>query len=172
MEHVGLTVVDTEWGWVGLATSARGLLGVGFPQPTEEEAWRQLRERWPEGDLLPDDSLSSLKTKLQQYYAGQPVDFRAEVSTLAFPAGQPFYRQVWQAVGNIPYGETRTYGEIAAEVANPKASRAVGAAMATNQWPIIIPCHRVVGSGFRLTGFGGGLELKARLLDMEKKAVR
>lgn len=171
MQNVGLTVFETDWGWVGLASSKRGLLAVGFPHPSEEAAWREIRERWPEAELLGDEALADLKAKLRRFYAGEPVDFQPELALLDFPSGRCFYRKVWETVNKIPYGETRTYGEVAAAVGNPKASRAVGTAMATNQWPIIVPCHRVVGSGFRLTGFGGGLDLKARLLSMEK-AVR
>lgn len=83
--------------------------------------------------------------------------------------GSPFMERVWEELKNIPYGETATYGEIAALVGKPKAARAVGLACGKNPVPIIIPCHRVIGSGGKLTGFGGGLKMKMGLLELEQK---
>jgi methylated-DNA-[protein]-cysteine S-methyltransferase len=82
--------------------------------------------------------------------------------------GTPFQIKVWKALQKIPYGETRSYGEIAAIIGNPKASRAVGMANNRNRLPILIPCHRVIGSDGSLTGFASGLKLKKQLLDLEK----
>ena len=169
MDDVGLTVLETDWGWMGLASSPRGLVEVRFPQPSEEAAWRELRETWPEADLLPDEALTGLKDKLRRFFAGEPICF-ADDFQLDCPPGRPFHRKVWEVVASIPYGETRTYGQVAAEAGRPRAARAVGAAMATNPWPVVVPCHRVVGSGGSLTGFGGGLGLKSRLLEMERRA--
>jgi len=84
--------------------------------------------------------------------------------------GTPFQIEVWNELLNIPYGETRSYGEIAAAVGRPRAARAVGAAIGANPLPIIVPCHRVIGKNGSLVGFGGGLCLKERLLLLEKKA--
>lgn len=84
------------------------------------------------------------------------------------PAGTPFQRQVWRAIGQIPYGETRTYQWIANKIGKPKAVRAVGQACGANPWPILIPCHRVVGSGGKLGGFSRGLRLKRQLLALEQ----
>lgn len=83
------------------------------------------------------------------------------------PAGTPFQLKVWQALQSIPYGEVRTYGQIAAAIGCPKASRAVGMANHCNPLPLFIPCHRVIGSDGRLTGFAGGLEIKEKLLRLE-----
>lgn len=83
--------------------------------------------------------------------------------------GTPFQMAVWQALEDIPYGETRSYGEIAAAVGNPKAGRAVGMANNRNPISIIVPCHRVIGSTGKLVGYGGGLEKKVFLLELEKK---
>ncbi len=101
--------------------------------------------------------------ELLEYFAGTRTEFTVPLS----PAGTDFQRAVWRALQGIPYGETRTYGEIAAAVGRPGAARAVGTANHRNPIPIIIPCHRVVGSNGQLCGFGGGLDLKRRLLELE-----
>ena len=85
------------------------------------------------------------------------------------PAGTPFELAVWQALERIPYGATRTYGEIAHDVGRPGAARAIGQANHKNPIPIVIPCHRVVAAGGKLGGYGGGLNLKRRLLDLETR---
>lgn len=102
--------------------------------------------------------------ELTEYFAGQ----RSRFSVLGSPEGTPFERRCWDALRQIPYGETRTYGEIARAVGNPKGFRAVGSANHKNPIPIIIPCHRVVAAGGGLGGYGGGLELKRRLLTLEQ----
>jgi methylated-DNA-[protein]-cysteine S-methyltransferase len=102
-------------------------------------------------------------SQLREYFSGRrrqfdlPLDFQ----------GTAFQKQVWQALLTIPFGETRSYGQVATQVGRPKASRAVGAANGRNPIPIIAPCHRVIGASGRLTGFGGGLDVKARLLRLE-----
>lgn len=108
--------------------------------------------------------LREARRQLQDYFAGQrrtfdlPLDFR----------GTAFQRRVWSALLTIPYGETRSYGEIARGIGSPDASRAVGAANGRNPISIIAPCHRVIGQNGSLTGFGGGIENKAFLLDLER----
>ena len=84
------------------------------------------------------------------------------------PEGTPFQRRVWDALLEIPYGETTSYGEIARRIGQPQASRAVGLANGSNPLPIIIPCHRVIGSNGSLTGYGGGLPIKQQLLALER----
>jgi len=102
--------------------------------------------------------------ELKEYFAGTRRDFTLPLA----PAGTPFQLQVWRALRAIPYGETRTYGQIAAAVGRPKASRAVGGANNRNPLPIVIPCHRVIGSNGQLTGYAGGLETKRLLLRLER----
>lgn len=85
--------------------------------------------------------------------------------------GTDFQRRVWNELVNIPYGETRTYKEIAKAIGNPKATRAVGGALNRNPVLLVVPCHRVIGSNGKLVGFGGGLELKERLLELERKTI-
>lgn len=103
--------------------------------------------------------------ELEEYLAGRRTEFTVPVR----PEGTAFDHRVWDAVAGIRYGETVTYGEIARHIGNPKGARAVGTANGRNPIPIIIPCHRVVAAGGRLGGYGGGLPLKRRLLDLEAR---
>lgn len=103
--------------------------------------------------------------QLQEYFAGQRRDFTIPIRT----NGTPFREKVWEALRTIPYGETRSYGQIAAQVGKPKASRAVGGANHHNPVMILTPCHRVIGADGSLTGFGGGLDVKEKLLQLEKE---
>ena len=102
-------------------------------------------------------------TQLDAYFAGELREF----SLPLMPKGTAFQESVWQALTEIPYGETWSYGQLAANIGKPRASRAVGAANGVNPIPVIIPCHRVIGSSGKLTGFGGGLETKRLLLELE-----
>jgi methylated-DNA-[protein]-cysteine S-methyltransferase len=103
--------------------------------------------------------------QLREYLAGRLTAFDLPLA----PEGTPFQREVWRAVAAIPYGETRSYGEIARRMGRAEAVRAVGAANGQNPLPLVIPCHRVIGSDGRLTGYGGGLPLKKRLLALESR---
>ncbi|MET7918408.1 methylated-DNA--[protein]-cysteine S-methyltransferase [Streptomyces avermitilis] len=105
--------------------------------------------------------------QLTAYFAGELTEFDLPLRL----DGTPFQRTVWEQLRRIPYGETRSYGELADALGNPKASRAVGLANGKNPLGIIVPCHRVVGADGSLTGYGGGLERKQRLLDFERGAA-
>ena len=105
------------------------------------------------------------KQQLSEYFAGQRTVFDLPIKT----AGTAFQQQVWQALKAIPYGETRSYKEIAAAIDNPKAVRAVGGANNKNPISIVIPCHRVIGSSGQLVGYGGGLDAKVFLLALESQ---
>lgn len=107
--------------------------------------------------------LLETERQLQDYFAGKRTSFSVKLDA----SGTPFQKQVWAALRTIPFGETRSYGDIARQINNPKAVRAVGAANGRNPISIIVPCHRVIGSQGTLTGFAGGLETKARLLALE-----
>jgi len=160
-----ITTCETDFGWVGIAASEAGLLGLTLPQPTEAAALEQLRERHGLGK--PDEGrLASLKARLRAYFRGEVVSFD-DVPLDMRGVGTEFQRRVWEATRAIPRGETRTYGQLAREVGTPGAARSVGQALARNPWPIVVPCHRVVGRDGRLIGFGGGLRMKRRLLEME-----
>lgn len=106
--------------------------------------------------------------QLRSYFAGELEEF----DLLLAPEGTPFQLKVWQRLCEIPYGETISYGELARRIGNPKASRAVGLANGSNPIPIVIPCHRVIGSDGKLTGYGGGLPIKEKLLALERRQLR
>lgn len=103
--------------------------------------------------------------QLQEYFAGERKTFSVPLGT----SGTEFQEKVWTELQNIPYGETRSYKDVAVQVGNPKGSRAVGMANNRNRIPIIIPCHRVVGANGKLVGYAGGLDVKTQLLEIEKR---
>jgi len=162
---VGLAACETALGWVGLAWSELGLLAVTLPQPTEAQAL----ERLPQGTgPIPSPpagvDVAGLCGKLRRYFDGEEVAFDEPLDPTI---GTDFQRRVWAVTRGIPRGQTRTYGEVSQRAGVPGAARAVGQAMARNPWPIVIPCHRVVGSDGALTGVGGGVEMKRRMLVLE-----
>jgi methylated-DNA-[protein]-cysteine S-methyltransferase len=108
--------------------------------------------------------LSQAARELREYFAGERREFTVPLAL----AGTEFQKKVWRALASIPFGETRSYGELAKQIGSPLASRAVGAANGRNPIPIILPCHRVIGSTGSLTGFGGGLPMKQQLLAHER----
>ncbi|WP_216841010.1 methylated-DNA--[protein]-cysteine S-methyltransferase [Acidobacterium sp. S8] len=119
-------------------------------------------------DLVEDEQhpiLVKTEGQLREYFAGK----RKEFSIALDMQGSRFQKDVWEALLAIPFGETRSYGQLAKQLGNPRATRAVGAANGRNPISIIVPCHRVIGSSGKLTGFAGGLETKAHLLDLEQK---
>ncbi len=111
------------------------------------------------------DKLAQVRTQLEEYFAGERVEFDLKLNM----QGTDFQKDVWQALVTIPYGVTTSYGEISRQINRPKASRAVGAANGRNPVPVIVPCHRVIGSNGSLTGFGGGLAAKQWLLELESR---
>jgi methylated-DNA-[protein]-cysteine S-methyltransferase len=108
-------------------------------------------------------AFAEAEAQLRSYFAGERTTFDLPLA----PRGTPFQLRVWEALREIPYGETATYGELAAAVGKPSAVRAVGAANGSNPIAVIVPCHRVIGADGTLTGYGGGLERKRILLDLE-----
>lgn len=148
------------------ASTAEGLCWLGLGMMAEEEqSLRTWAARWfPKRFLIrkPEQNTQVFR-QLQEYFAGKIKEFKIPLHQV----GTPFQLQVWQELLRIPYGETRSYSEIAAKVGNPKGQRAVG--MANNQNPIgiVVPCHRVIGKNGNLTGYAGGLEIKQRLLELE-----
>ena len=124
-----------------------------------------IEEQMEELPLQAKEVLEKAERQLDEYFAGERKVFNLPLA----PKGTEFQKKVWAALRDIPYGETRSYGQIAAAVGNPKASRAVGMANHRNPISIIVPCHRVIGADGRLVGFGGGLWIKERLLKLEKE---
>ena len=114
--------------------------------------------------LAETELVLNCKKQLDEYFAGKRETFDLPLA----PKGTEFQQKVWNALKEIPYGETRTYGEIAAAIGNPKAARAVGMANNKNPIGILIPCHRVVGANGKLVGYAGGMEKKEFLLELER----
>jgi methylated-DNA-[protein]-cysteine S-methyltransferase len=122
----------------------------------------------PIGDWRRDDGpFREAAGQLRAYFAGELTDFDLPLAT----DGAPFQQRVWAELRKIPYGSTVSYGELARRIGNPKASRAVGAANGSNPISIIIPCHRLIGSNGKLTGYGGGIERKKFLLEFEAETL-
>lgn len=115
-----------------------------------------------------DDRLSGMANQLDEYFAGDRVGFDVPLAA----RGTPFQRRVWEALRGIPYGETTSYAELARRIGQPNAVRAVGAANGRNPIAIVVPCHRVIGADGSLTGYGGGLERKGALLELEARVSR
>jgi methylated-DNA-[protein]-cysteine S-methyltransferase len=150
-------VLPTPIGGLGVRVDGGAVTEVTFgavPQP------RMSAER--------DPVLVRALTELAGYFAGELTAFTVPVR---FTTGSAFERAVWERIATIPYGQTRTYGRIAREVGEPGGAQAVGAACGRNPVPIIVACHRVVGAGGRLVGFGGGLPRKRHLLTLEARVA-
>lgn len=158
--------IDTPVGRIGIAASDRAVTRIFFCDTPRAVKGEPRRTNPPEM-YSPESAPPLLREAVRQigeYFAGTRRTFTLPLE----PAGTPFQLAVWEALRRIPYGQTRTYGEIARQVGRPSACRAVG--MANNRNPIVIaiPCHRVVGADGRLVGFAGGLEVKSQLLQLER----
>ncbi|MDX1876120.1 methylated-DNA--[protein]-cysteine S-methyltransferase [Mycolicibacterium sp. 120266] len=144
---------------VGLLTLA-GVDGRLMHLRMVDQMYEPNRSDWqPDDDAFPE-----AVAQLQAYFAGDCTEFDIPLELV----GTAFQRKVWQALLTIPYGETRSYGDIAAQIGTPTAYRAVGLANGHNPIGIIVPCHRVIGANGSLTGYGGGLDRKKILLEMER----
>jgi len=160
-------VFKTDGGWMAVLGSARGLVSLSLPCETAQQALDDLSSDASQATQSPEH-FSDLTQRLQRYFNGEKVDFPDK---LDLSAATPFQQAVWQAARRIKYGQTRSYGWLAAQAGRPGAARAVGQAMAKNPLPIIVPCHRIIGSGSGLGGFSGGLEIKEYLLRLEATAT-
>ncbi|MDQ7907049.1 methylated-DNA--[protein]-cysteine S-methyltransferase [Phytohabitans sp. ZYX-F-186] len=148
-------VIDSPIDELSVAVDGTGVCGVHFG--AVEDA----------GEAS-DSRLDTAVDELRAYFAGELTDFTVPLSVRR---GSEFERAVWHQMTLIPYGEMRTYGEIAAAVGDPGGARAVGVACNRNPIPIIVPCHRIVGAGGKLVGFGGGLPRKRFLLELEARVA-
>jgi len=156
-------VIPTAWGLLGVEVGPRGVRQLRLPQSTERRAWDALGSP-PLGSRVKPEALGDLVGRLRAYLRGEPTAFADAVDLDGVTA---FQRAVYTAARDIPCGQVITYGDLAARAGHPGAARAVGQALARNPVCLIIPCHRVVGAGGALVGFGGGLALKERLLRLE-----
>jgi methylated-DNA-[protein]-cysteine S-methyltransferase len=156
MEGLQFRTIDSPVGLLTLAGKGGHLMHLRMVDQTYEPS----HDGWePDGDAFQD-----AVEQLEAYFAGDRTDFDLELVLV----GTQFQRRVWAALRTIPYGETRSYGEIARQIGSPGAFRAVGLANGHNPIGIIVPCHRVIGSNGSLTGYGGGLDRKRALLELEK----
>lgn len=160
-------IVETDLGWLGLVASPKGLKAVLGPRTSRAEIDAESLETFGKIPDDRDESLSGLRSLLERYARGERVSLKWP---LDMESGTLFQQDVWRALLTIPSGEVMTYGQIAAAVGKPGAARAVGQAVGSNPFSIVVPCHRVVGSDGALTGFGGGLATKERLLLGEGRA--
>jgi O-6-methylguanine DNA methyltransferase len=164
--NAALVAVPTAHGVFEAVFTEAGLRGLFFPnQPDEAERW--LGHRLP-GIVVrtADPRADLLAGELDAYFRGERTDFTVALDL----AGTPFQLGVWRELRAIPYGEVRSYADVARAIGRASAVRAVGAANGANPVPIMVPCHRVIGSSGALTGFGGGLDWKRRLLATENAA--
>jgi methylated-DNA-[protein]-cysteine S-methyltransferase len=146
-------VLDSPIGRLLLTGDGRALTGLYMePHP-----------RLPASARPDPAAFADAEAQLRAYFAGERTEFDLALA----PSGTPFQLRVWEALRSIPYGETATYAELAAAVGKPSAFRAVGAANGRNPISVIVPCHRVIGADGTLTGYGGGLERKRVLLELE-----
>lgn len=155
--------IDSPVGKLKLVASDRGLVAILW----HNENPRRVRLATHTEDAH-HPILTKTESQLAEYFAGRRQHFELPLD----PQGTPFQRAVWDALLAIPFGETRTYGQLARQLGNPNATRAVGAANGRNPIAIVVPCHRVVGSTGKLTGFAGGLDAKSLLLDLETRSLR
>ncbi len=156
-------ICETELGWIGVVLSPAGLRATTLPRATRDYALREVLALGAHEEAR-ESELNGLADRLQRYARGEAVAFP---ESLDLRGVSPFLRAVWEATQSIPRGQTCSYAELAARVGRPGAARAVGQAMARNSWPIVVPCHRVVTTDGGLGGYGGGLEMKERLLRLE-----
>ncbi len=170
--HLKLDIFQTTLGWIAVIANNNTLKSTSLPEPTREQALEAaLKNISGEVYNITQVKLPKIRKSIMDYCAGEDYNFTdISIDTHNAP---PFFKKAWHACRTIPLGETRTYRWIAVESGSPNAARASGQAMARNRFPLIIPCHRVLGSDDKLHGFGGTLKLdmKAQLLKLEAEMV-
>ena len=171
---ISYDIVETEFGWVGIAGNEQGLVRIILPEQSAENVLEELNFSFPYGEKLVSSKelFFSLTQKIKDYFKGIPVEFNREKTDLT--GFTPFQRKVLLLTKEIPHGATRTYRWLAEQSGYPLAYRAVGGVMRANPIPLVIPCHRVLGSNGQLTGFSsrGGLELKRKMLALEGVSIK
>lgn len=168
-KSVVYTTMPSPLGALTVARTETGLCYIGFGDSTKNlMSLRLWSQRWLQQDEIvrvTDGSLDDVIAELHEYFAGRRQQFTVDLDLY----GTPFQKMVWLELLKIPYGETRSYKDIALAIDTPKAVRAIGGANHNNPIPIIIPCHRVIGSNGSLVGYGGGLSIKEHLLALESQ---
>jgi len=155
------TYLDTPIGPLLIAGDREAIRLIAFPKNGKAQ---RPEPEWTESSR---GTVGEAVRQLREYFEGRRKEFDLPLA----PEGTPFQKTVWRHLCDIPYGETISYGELARRTGNPKASRAVGAANGANPIPVVIPCHRVIGANGKLTGFGGGLPVKEKLLALESRQL-
>jgi methylated-DNA-[protein]-cysteine S-methyltransferase len=161
---VAYTEVDTPVGRLLVAATPRGLVRITFPVETTDTVLQQLAASVSPRLLESPARLDDARRELDRYFEGELREFDLP---LDWQLTRGFYRKVLRATARIPYGKTRSYTEMAVKAGSPRAVRATGTALGSNPLPIVVPCHRVLRSGGALGGYGGGLEVKQTLLELE-----
>jgi O-6-methylguanine DNA methyltransferase len=163
-KEIAYARLESQIGTVWVASTTTGLckITLGNDRSGAFHSWLSKQGR-PARSREEPRAMDAALSQLREYFAGTRRTFELPLDA----QGTTFQRTVWSQVSRIPYGSTATYGDIAQLVGKPRASRAVGGAVGANPLPIVIPCHRVIGSGGELTGFGSGLGIKEALLRLE-----
>jgi methylated-DNA-[protein]-cysteine S-methyltransferase len=161
---IAYTEVDTPVGRLLLAATPRGLVRITFPVESPETVLEQLATAVSPRILESPERLDEARRELDLYFDGKLTDFELP---LDWQLSKGFYRKVLRATARIPYGKTRSYSQVAKRAGSPRAVRATGTALGSNPLPIIVPCHRVLRTGGALGGYGGGLDVKQALLELE-----
>jgi len=150
----------TDYGSISMQADENGLTNITLPRPPHHRSI-------PGEELMPDNSiLQNAARQINEYLQGTRKTFDVPLTVI----GTDFQKRVWEIIRKIPYGQTLSYGDIARHLGGTGKARAVGGAAHANPLPLVIPCHRVIGTNGSLTGFGGGLYLKKKLLELEKMA--
>ncbi|WP_134687065.1 methylated-DNA--[protein]-cysteine S-methyltransferase [Brevibacillus migulae] len=165
-KRLGYSCMPSPIGDLLLAATEKGLCFIGFGNEDKElpvlQRWWK-KQMLPAAPVLDEDMTLEARTQLEQYFSGERKEFALSLDMY----GTAFQTKVWQELTKIPYGETRSYKDIALSIGAIKAVRAIGGANNCNPIPIIVPCHRVIGSNGALVGYGGGLAIKEHLLHLE-----
>jgi methylated-DNA-[protein]-cysteine S-methyltransferase len=164
LADISYAPVDSPFGTLHAATTRRGLVRIAFPEESVESVLERLARGLSPRIVEAPASLDAVKRELDDYFAGRRLTFEIP---LDWSLIGPFGRRVLRATSEIPYGGVLSYTEVAAEAGSPRGSRAAGNALGANPIPIVIPCHRVLRTGGALGGYGGGLDRKRFLLELE-----
>ena len=162
---VAYDVLESPVGDLFVGVSNRGLCVISYDTDAEHQAER-LARGFGSRVLRSARPVEPTRRQLDEYFAGERTSFDLPINQ----HGTPFELRVWEALRQIPYGETRSYGFVARALGDPGAAQAVGAANGRNPLSIVVPCHRVIGADGRLVGYAGGVERKAFLLDLERRS--
>ncbi|NDW08111.1 methylated-DNA--[protein]-cysteine S-methyltransferase [Dysgonomonas sp. 520] len=170
MSHISYTQIESPLGEIVACATDRGICFLNFSEGKHNELQLKQIEKEFNAKLKEEDSefFCQLRKELNLYFAGKLKQFSVQLDMI----GTDFQRKVWDSLKQIPYGETRTYMQQSVTLGNPKAIRAVANANGKNKISIVIPCHRVIGSDGKMTGYAGGVWRKEKLLGLEKGSIR